>query len=611
MDTASPWQERFTRPRIVVTRVAPADRTAGLVTIVDGQGPKLHAWDVPTGVTTPVATPSANLFAFCLLGHDGRYAYVLADDHGNELGHLTAVAVRGGAEPVDLTPGLAPYTLRGADLSATGAGLVIDAVSDDGYRVYYLADPVAAGQQPRLLGHYRDEAWFCRLSADAAVATIDTTERNPGVRRFAVRALRTADGEPVGVFSDGPGSSVEAKLFSRRPGDPTVAVTTDRSGVRRPVLWRIDHDTRRRLDVGDLAGDVLPIDWSDDGRFLLLCHFWRGSQQLLRYDLEHDRMELLELPAGSHHDDLDGSCHFGPDGTVLAATETLATPLTVYRHRPGGPTEVALASAPAPPGTPARSVDLPSSDGTLVQGWLATPAGPGPHPTILHVHGGPHGAEQGAYHPYAQMWLDHGYAYLGLNYRGSTSFGTDYREQIWGDIGHWEVEDMAAARQWLVESGVAGPDRVLVTGASYGGFLTLYALSVRPELWAGGIAEVATADWRLQHEDANPAIQRAIAAWHAGTPEQVPERYRASSPLTHLAKLTAPVLIRQGRHDSRCPARQMEVYEQAARRLGKPVTVLWDEGGHAQLDDPLAYLQRVLDFAAGLRGATGHGGEPR
>jgi dipeptidyl aminopeptidase/acylaminoacyl peptidase len=170
---------------------------------------------------------------------------------------------------------------------------------------------------------------------------------------------------------------------------------------------------------------------------------------------------------------------------------------------------------------------------------------------------------------------------------------------------------MAAARQWLVDNGVADADRVLVTGASYGGFLTLYALSVRPELWAGGIAEVATADWLLQYEDANPANRRAAATWQGGTPEQVPERYRASSPITHLGALTAPLLIRQGRHDSRCPARQMEVYEQEARRLGKPVTVVWDEGGHASPDDPMEYLQQVLDFAAACVAPAGSRGVSR
>jgi pimeloyl-ACP methyl ester carboxylesterase len=77
-----------------------------------------------------------------------------------------------------------------------------------------------------------------------------------------------------------------------------------------------------------------------------------------------------------------------------------------------------------------------------------------------------------------------------------------------------------------------------------------------------------------------------------------PDRYRANLPLTHLAKLTAPLLIRQARNDSRCSPRQMELYERDARRLGKPVTVVWDDGGHAALDDPLAYLEQALDFAA-------------
>jgi dipeptidyl aminopeptidase/acylaminoacyl peptidase len=197
------------------------------------------------------------------------------------------------------------------------------------------------------------------------------------------------------------------------------------------------------------------------------------------------------------------------------------------------------------------------------------------------------------------MWLDHGYAYLALNYRGSTTFGTAYQQAVWGDVGHWEVADIAAARQWLVDQGVADPRRVLLTGASYGGFLTLYAMSVLPDRWAGGIAEIALADWTMTYEDANPAIRTAIASWLGGTPEQVPQRYRDRSPLTHLAGLAAPVLIRQARSDTRTPARQMEVYQQRARQLGKPVTVDWDEGGHEQLGrDRLAFYRRSLDFAA-------------
>lgn len=193
------------------------------------------------------------------------------------------------------------------------------------------------------------------------------------------------------------------------------------------------------------------------------------------------------------------------------------------------------------------------------------------------------------------------YAVLALNFRGSTTFGREYQQAIWGDVGHWELADLVAARQWLVNNGVADPDRVLVAGGSYGGYLTLWALTRRPELWAGGVAEVAIADWTMTYEDASAALQRAIVTWHQGTPAEVPERYRRSSPLTHLADLRAPLLIRQGRYDSRAPARQMEAFAAEARRLGKPVTLRWDERGHAPLADELSFRQQVLAFAAGCR----------
>lgn len=610
MDTLSRWQERFTRPRLFATEVAPADRTAGLVTTVDGGQVRLHAWDVPTGTMRPVDTPGAYPTGYRWLGHDGTWAYVLVDHDGSELGHLTAVDLRGDAPPVDLTPGLNPYTVRGVGVSRNGAGMVLTAVDADGFHLYHLADPVRPTASPRKLAWFQHEAWTCLLSADGEIATVDITEHNPGVRRFAVRALRVDDGATLGTLTDGDQASVEARLFSPRSGDPTVAVTTDASGVCRPLLWHVVEDTRRALAVDSLPGDVVPIDWSDDGRHLLLVHTWRANQQLLRYDLATDRFEVLDLPPGTYHEDRIRSSQFGPEGTVLAGVESLQAALAVHRHRPGAGTEVVLASD-LPSGHSARSVDIASSDGVKTQGWLATPAGSGPHPAVIIVHGGPHAVDVDYYHPVTAMWVDHGYACLRLNYRGSTSFGRSYREAVWGDVGRWEVEDIVAARQWLVDRGIATPGTVLLSGASYGGFLTLYALSVRPQLWAGGIAEVALADWRLAYEDANPALQAAMRGWFGGTPDEVPQLFRDRSPLTHLSRLSAPVLIRQARHDSRTPPRQMEVYEREAARLGKPVTVLWDTGGHG-FGDQFGYYRRALDFAAGCidgsrRASTGTG----
>jgi dipeptidyl aminopeptidase/acylaminoacyl peptidase len=601
VDTSSRWQDRFTRPRLFATEVAPAARTAGLVTMVDGPQVRLYAWDVPSGGLRPVDTAGTYPVSYRWLGHDGTLAYVLVDDDGNELGHLTAVDLRGDAPPVDLTPTLGPYTVRGVGISRSGAGMVLTAVDADGFHLYHLPDPTRPTAAPRPLARYPDEAWTCLLSADGDIATVDITAHNPGVRRFAVRALRVADGAVLGTFADTgqageqPGS-VEARLFSPRPGDPTVCVTTDAPGVCRPVLWHAVDDTRRALAVDHLPGDVIPTDWSDDGRHLLLAHTWRAAQQLLRYDLDTDRCEVLDVPPGTYHEDRLRTSQFGPDGTVLAGVESLREPLAVHRHRPGAGTE-ALLTSDAPPGHPTRSVDITSSDGVETQGWLAIPAGAGPHPAVIIVHGGPHVADVDYYDPVTAMWVDHGYACLRLNYRGSTSFGRAYREAVWGDVGHWEIEDIVAARQWLVDQGIAAPDRVLLSGGSYGGFLTLYALGVLPHLWAGGIAEVALADWRLAYQDANPALQAAMRGWFGGTPDDLPHLYRERSPLTHLPQLAAPLLIRQARYDTRTPRGQMEVYEQEAQRLGKPVTVLWDTGGHG-FGDRLAYYRRALDFAA-------------
>jgi len=92
------------------------------------------------------------------------------------------------------------------------------------------------------------------------------------------------------------------------------------------------------------------------------------------------------------------------------------------------------------------------------------PAGQGPFPTILETHGGPTAATQEGFNAGAQMWLDHGFAFLTINYRGSTSFGKAFEQAIYGNLGRLEVEDMAAARDFLVRERIASSDSILITG---------------------------------------------------------------------------------------------------------------------------------------------------
>jgi dipeptidyl aminopeptidase/acylaminoacyl peptidase len=98
--------------------------------------------------------------------------------------------------------------------------------------------------------------------------------------------------------------------------------------------------------------------------------------------------------------------------------------------------------------------------------------------------------------------------------RDGSCFVFDLERQIWGNLGHWELEDMVAACTWLIEQGIARPDAFLLTGWSYGGFLTLFGLGRRPELWAGGIAGIAVADWAMMYEDSAETLRHQELMLH-------------------------------------------------------------------------------------------------
>ena len=120
--------------------------------------------------------------------------------------------------------------------------------------------------------------------------------------------------------------------------------------------------------------------------------------------------------------------------------------------RTGRETRTILASGEVPPGRSFRSVSFPSTDGTPLQAWLGVPDGEPPYPVVLETHGGPTAATAANFHPPAQAFLDEGFAVLSLNYRGSTTFGREFEQAIWGRLGELEIEDLAATHRWLTET---------------------------------------------------------------------------------------------------------------------------------------------------------------
>src|SRR5690606_25366717 len=139
---------------------------------------------------------------------------------------------------------------------------------------------------------------------------------------------------------------------------------------------------------------------------------------------------------------------------------------------------------------------------------------------------------------------------------GSTTFGKDFEKAIWGRLGQVEVEDMAAANQWLVDNGIAIADEIMVTGGSYGGYLTLMSMGTRPALWAGGMGFVVVADWIGMYADQAETLRAYLYGLFGGSPETKQDVYVKSSPITYVEQMRAPLQVIQGSNDTRCPARQ-------------------------------------------------------
>jgi dipeptidyl aminopeptidase/acylaminoacyl peptidase len=320
------------------------------------------------------------------------------------------------------------------------------------------------------------------------------------------------------------------------------------------------------------------------------------------FDFIVGRVEKLAAPVGEYQP------FFTPGKQLFSLWTDAAHPYQLVELDPasGAIIRSVLAVGDPLPGKSYKSVSFPSSDGIMIQGWLCLPEGKGPFPTILETHGGPTAVQGSGFNPGAQAWVDHGFAFLSINYHGSVTFGREFEQSIWGNLGHWELEDMVMAQKWLVEQRIADPGAIFLTGWSYGGYLTLFGLGKRPDLWAGGMAGIAIADWAMMYDDSADTLRGYEEALFGCKPSEDPERFHRSSPITYAENVRAPLLIIQGRNDTRTPARPMQAYEAKMKELGKDVTVHWFDTGHigsfADVELGISHQEMMMSFARKVLG---------
>lgn len=600
------WQQRYRISEVLWTKIASKAPRRGLAASNRTGVMQLYAWDVPSGNMHQLTDyPTGKMFA--TMDAEGKYIYHLKDEGSNEIGHYVRVPFKGGAEQ-DITPDMTPYASQSIAIASSMRRLVLVAAARDGFKIYALdLDKQGSTSKPRLL--YVSKALLNSLviSQDGGIVVGDSTELS-GKLYTNLLAVDTENGQKIAELWDGDETSLKGVAFSPLPGDLRLLATTNISGFTRPLLWNPASGERQDLVLDILEGDVEPYDWSPDGRYLLLSNIHQAEQQLYLYDLEANKLVKLDHPAGSYFSFSGIGTYFTPGGEIYASWQNATHPhqLIALDRKNGHQKHVVIQADPVPAGHVWKSVTFPSSDGTTIQAWLSLPEGDGSFPTILHTHGGPTGVMNESFSASAQAWVDHGFAFLTVNYRGSTTFGKDFQNQIVGDLGHWEVEDVHAALDWLIANGISERGRILKTGYSYGGYMTLMCMGRLPEYFAGGMAGIAIADWNLMYENQAPTLRGYQVALFGGTPETKGEQYRISSPITYLENVKAPILLIQGRNDTRCPMRQMEAYLNRAEELHKDIRIEWFDAGHGSMrvEESIQHQKLMIDFAYEVLGAA-------
>jgi dipeptidyl aminopeptidase/acylaminoacyl peptidase len=223
----------------------------------------------------------------------------------------------------------------------------------------------------------------------------------------------------------------------------------------------------------------------------------------------------------------------------------------------------------------------PARDGLELSGWLYTPPGVhGPTRTVVSFHGGPEGQERPAYSPLAQSLVAAGITVFAPNVRGSGGRGRAFMSADDGPAREASFEDVLATVDSLVAAGVAAPGRIGSHGWSYGGFLTLVALTRWPGLFAAGASLAGMSDLRTFFAGTEPWMAAASVTEY-GDPVADREMLAGISPMTSFDRLVAPVLLAHGDRDTNVPVSESIQAHQALTALGAPSELLLLPGeGH-------------------------------
>jgi dipeptidyl aminopeptidase/acylaminoacyl peptidase len=539
------------------------------------------------------------------VSRDGATLYYLQDKGGNERYDIYAVPTGGGpARDITNTPDLSEELLL---MAPDGRSMALS-IKKSGQGQFDLSVMDLATGQVRQLTHEVDQQWSWSAVAWTSGGLIAN-------RSFI-------DGSAAEVWRVDPASGQATKLL----GKPDVVYTATGATADGSAIALTTNEKTKQLHAAMFAPasgairTLAPTPWeqssgaiSPDGRSMLVSTSEDGRESLQLVDVA--TLEARPLPMAVGLNRAGATQPFTPDSKRLMVLHSGADspPEFASFDIAGGQatpiTHLAVASLTPEHLPKSRIITYKSFDGTLVSAVVTVPFNlnrDGSNPAIVLPHGGPTGQAVDSFNRYATALASRGYFVIQPNPRGSTGYGMAFQKANFQDLGGGDLKDELAGKQFLVDSGYVNANRVGIAGGSYGGFMTLMSVGRTPDEFAAAVSLFGIIDWRTmwEHED---AVLQAYQKTLLGSPTEFPKVYDATSPLTYIQAVKAPLLVQQGDNDIRVPAGQARQVVDALKAKGNTVdSVFYPDEGHGFLkrEHQQDSLQRMVDwFDKYLKGA--------